>query len=116
MPDPIWRPRSEPIEEAHMTTTLDPTDPANPPSDDDLVFSLPVAHQACLLDPDSLACVAPLATFAVAGPGILPELVDAYRAGTGIAFAGYGEWIRRAQEGANRPQFTNLLVSDWLPA
>src|SRR5439155_17546992 len=37
MPDPIWRPRSEPIEEAHMTTTLDPTtDPANPPSDDDL--------------------------------------------------------------------------------
>ncbi len=32
-------------------------------------FALPVAHQACLLDPDSLACVAPLATFASIGPG-----------------------------------------------
>ncbi|HVX18237.1 MAG TPA: class I SAM-dependent methyltransferase [Acidimicrobiales bacterium] len=79
------------------------------------VFSLPVAHQACLLDPDSLACVAPLATFATAGPAVLPELVEAYRNGTGISFAGYGEWVRRAQEGANRPQFTNLLAADWLP-
>ncbi len=37
---------------------------------DHRVFSLPVAHQACLLDPDSLAYVAPLATFATAGPGV----------------------------------------------
>jgi 2-polyprenyl-3-methyl-5-hydroxy-6-metoxy-1,4-benzoquinol methylase len=80
------------------------------------VFSLPVAHQACLLDPDSLACVGPLATFAVAGPAIVPELVDAYRAGTGISFGGYGEWIRRAQAEANRPQFVNLLVGEWLAA
>ncbi len=72
--------------------------------------------QACLLDPDSLACVAPLATFAVAGPAVLPELVEAYRAGTGISFGGYGEWIRRAQAAANRPQFTNLLAAEWLPA
>jgi len=80
------------------------------------VFGLPLAHQACLLDPDSLACVAPLATFATAGPGILPELVEAYRAGTGISFAGYGRWIRQAQERGNRPQFTNLLATEWLPA
>ncbi|HEV7759596.1 MAG TPA: class I SAM-dependent methyltransferase [Acidimicrobiales bacterium] len=80
------------------------------------LFSLPAAHAACLLDPDSLACVAPLATFAAAGPGILPELVEAFRTGTGISFGGYGEWIRRAQEAANRPQFTNLLTTEWLPA
>jgi SAM-dependent methyltransferase len=80
------------------------------------LFSLPAAHAACLLDPDSLACVAPLATFAAAGPGILPELVEAFRHGTGISFGGYGEWIRRAQEAANRPQFTNLLATEWLPA
>lgn len=79
-------------------------------------FALPIAHQVCLLDPDSLACVAPLATFAVAAPGILPELVEAFRHGTGISFAGYGEWIRRAQEAGNRPQFTNLLVPEWLAA
>jgi 2-polyprenyl-3-methyl-5-hydroxy-6-metoxy-1,4-benzoquinol methylase len=83
---------------------------------DHRVFSMPVAAQACLLDPDSLAHVAPLATFAVAGPGVLPELVSAYRDGKGISFGGYGEWIRRAQEAANRPQYTNLLVSEWLPA
>jgi SAM-dependent methyltransferase len=79
-------------------------------------FSLPVAHQIALLDPDSLAAVAPLATFAAAGPGILPELVEAYRTGAGISFAGYGEWIRRAQAAANRPLYTNLLVEDWLAA
>ena len=83
---------------------------------DQRLFSLPVEAQACLLDPDSLAHVAPLATFATAGPAFVPELVSAYRAGTGISFGGYGEWIRRAQEAANRPQFTNLLASEWLPA
>lgn len=80
------------------------------------IFSLPPAHQACLLDADSLALVAPLATLAVAAPGLLPELVEAYRQGTGISFAGYGEWVRRAQEAGNRPQFTNLLANEWLPA
>jgi len=88
------------------------------PVDDDpdrRVFALPVAHQACLLDPDSLACVAPLARFAVAGPAIVPELVDVYRRGGGIPFAGYGEGIRQAQAAVNRPQYSNLLASDWLP-
>ena len=79
-------------------------------------FALPVAHQACLLDPDSLACVAPLASFAVAGLPIVPELVEVYRSGSGIPFGGYGEGIRHAQAAANRPQFTNLLASEWLPA
>ena len=79
-------------------------------------FGLPVAHQACLLDPDSLACVAPLARFAVAGPAVVPDLVDVYRNGGGIPFGGYGDGIRDAQAAANRPQFTNLLASEWLPA
>jgi 2-polyprenyl-3-methyl-5-hydroxy-6-metoxy-1,4-benzoquinol methylase len=81
---------------------------------DGRVFSLPLAHQACLLDPDGLACVAPLARFAVAGPAIVPELVDVYRTSGGISFGGYGEDIRDAQAAANRPQFTNLLVGEWL--
>ena len=83
---------------------------------DGRVFSLPLAHQACLLDPDSLACVAPLATFAVGAPLVIDELVDVYRRGTGISFGGYGEMIRRAQSAANRPQFVNLLVGEWLAA
>jgi SAM-dependent methyltransferase len=79
------------------------------------VFSLPIEHQMCLLDPDSLALVSPLATFAAVAGSFLPELDAAYRGGTGISFGGYGEWIRQAQEALNRPQFTNLLASDWLP-
>ncbi len=79
------------------------------------VFSLPVEHQICLLDPDSLALVSPLATFAAVAGSFIPQLVDAYRHGTGLTFGGYGEWIRSAQESLNRPQFTNLLASDWLP-
>jgi len=83
---------------------------------DQRVFSLPLEHQICLLDPDSLALVAPLATFASVAGTFLPDLVAAYRAGTGISFAGYGPWVRQAQEALNRPQFTNLLASEWLPA
>jgi SAM-dependent methyltransferase len=79
-------------------------------------FGLPIAHHAGLLDPDSLACVAPLARFAVAGPAIVPQLLDVYRTGGGITFGGYGDDIRDAQAAANRPQFTNLLASEWLPA
>jgi SAM-dependent methyltransferase len=79
------------------------------------VFSLPLEHQACLLDPDSLALVAPLATFSAVVGSFLPELVEVYRTGTGISFGDYGEWIRQAQEALNRPQFTNLLVAEWLP-
>ena len=103
--------------EQQATSGIVAIDTAPPDGDPDLrVFSLPAAHQTCLLEPDSLACVAPLATFAVAGPGILPALVQAYRQGTGISFARYGEWIRRAQEAGNRPQFANLLTTEWLPA
>ena len=54
------------------------------------VFSLPIEHQICLLDPDSLAFVAPLATFTAAAGTFLPELEEAYRAGTGISFGRYG--------------------------
>jgi 2-polyprenyl-3-methyl-5-hydroxy-6-metoxy-1,4-benzoquinol methylase len=82
---------------------------------DQRVFGLPLAHEACLLDPDSLACVAPLARFAVGGPPIVRDLVAVYRSGGGIPFGGYGDDVRDAQAGANRPQFTNLLATEWLP-
>lgn len=82
---------------------------------DERVFSLPLEHQVCLIDPESLASVAPLATFAAVAGTFLPELETAYRTGTGISFGGYGRWIREAQEGFNRPQFNSLLASEWLP-
>jgi hypothetical protein len=95
-----------------VTVCADPLD-GDP---DQRLFALPLEVQACLLDPDSLACVAPLATFATAGALVLDAVVDAYRTGGGLSFGEYGPWVRRATAAANRPQFVNLLVSDWLPA
>ena len=80
------------------------------------MFSLPLAQQICLLDQDSLAFLAPLAKFSVAGAVCLPDVVEAYRKGTGLTFGEYGEDIRVAQSLANRPQFLNLLASEWLTA
>jgi 2-polyprenyl-3-methyl-5-hydroxy-6-metoxy-1,4-benzoquinol methylase len=91
-------------------------DPVKDGDADDRVFSLPIAVQACLLDPESLAYVAPMATLAAAAPSVLAEVVNAYRTGGGLTFGEYGEGIREFQAAANRPQFVNLLASTWLPA
>jgi 2-polyprenyl-3-methyl-5-hydroxy-6-metoxy-1,4-benzoquinol methylase len=98
-----------------VAVAADPTGgPAGDP--DARVFSLPLAHQVCLLDPDSLASMTPLVGFAAAAAAVLPELVEIYRTGAGLSFGGYGADVRHAQELANRPQFVNLLASVWLPA
>jgi 2-polyprenyl-3-methyl-5-hydroxy-6-metoxy-1,4-benzoquinol methylase len=95
-----------------VTIDADPID-GDP---DGRLFAVPLEVQACLLDPDSLAHVASLATFATAGGQAIDAVADAYRTGGGLSFGEYGPWIRRAQESFNRPHFVNLLVSDWLPA
>ncbi|HEX4818731.1 MAG TPA: class I SAM-dependent methyltransferase [Acidimicrobiales bacterium] len=91
-------------------------DPVRGGDADDRVFSLPIATAACLLDPESLAHVAPMAKLAVAAPERFDDVVAAYRAGTGLTFGAYGDGVREFQAGANRPQFVNLLASEWLPA
>ena len=96
-----------------IAVDADPSDGHDP---DARVFSLPLAQQICLLDQDSLAFLAPLAKFSVAGAVCLPDVVEAYRKGTGLTFGEYGADIRVAQSLANRPQFLNLLASEWLTA
>jgi 2-polyprenyl-3-methyl-5-hydroxy-6-metoxy-1,4-benzoquinol methylase len=91
-------------------------DPIRGGDPDDRVFSLPIAVQACLLDPESLAYVGPLATLAAEAPVAINDVVTAYRNGTGLTFGEYGDGIRRFQAAANRPQFVNLLAPVWLPA
>src|SRR5204863_1892660 len=66
-------------------------DPIHGGDPDDRVFSLPIAVQACLLDPESLAHVAPMATLAVAAPLAFEEILDAYRTGGGLTFGEYGD-------------------------
>ncbi|MEY2404841.1 MAG: hypothetical protein QOD38_2392, partial [Acidimicrobiaceae bacterium] len=91
-------------------------DPTPSGDADDRVFSLPIAARACLLDPESLAFVAPMASLAVAAPTVIDGIVDAYRTGGGLSFGEFGDGIREFQAAANRPQFASLLASSWLPA
>ena len=76
----------------------------------------PIEHQICLLDPDSLALVAPLATFTAAAGTFLPELEEAYRAGTGISFAGYGRGSARPRKRSTGRSSRTCSATEWIPA
>jgi SAM-dependent methyltransferase len=78
-------------------------------------YELPAGHDVVLLDADSPACLAPIALAAAGIAGVLPQLLDAYRAGTGVPYAAYGTDFRDGQAGFNRPTFVNLLAAEWLP-
>ena len=78
-------------------------------------YGLPPGHAEMLLDHGSLAYLAPLARFMPAVGRTMPEIVAAFRTGGGVPYAGYGADAREAQAALNRPQFLNLLGSEWLP-
>ena len=78
-------------------------------------FTLPPAHAEVLADPDSGAHVAPFAPMVVGIGGTLPDVVDAYRSGSGVAFDRYGPDLREGQGAINRPAFANDLAG-WLAA
>ncbi len=84
--------------------------------DEDHRFSLPEAHAAVLVDETSLNLMAPLSRMVTAAIGRLPELVNAYRSGEGIGWDASGPDMREGQASFNRPAFTHLLGSEWLPA
>lgn len=78
-------------------------------------YGLSLAAQECLLRPESLAAMGPLFDLLPAVTRVFPTaLADAFRTGGGIPYADYA--LHDAQGDFNRPAFTNLLASDWLPA
>ena len=78
-------------------------------------FRLPTDYGDVLVNEESPYFVAPLA-FASAIGGLLPDLVESFRSGSGIPFEAYGPDMRDHIEQLNRPMFLNELASDWLPA
>jgi SAM-dependent methyltransferase/antitoxin (DNA-binding transcriptional repressor) of toxin-antitoxin stability system len=84
--------------------------------DDDGRFSLPQAHAEVLVNPVSLSLMAPLSRMVAAAFGRLPALAEAYRTGHGIGWEAYGTDMREGQAAFNRPAFTHLLGTAWLPA
>jgi 2-polyprenyl-3-methyl-5-hydroxy-6-metoxy-1,4-benzoquinol methylase len=83
--------------------------------DDNRVYRLPPSYRDVLIDELNPSYVAPLA-FAAGVGGVLPQLLEAYRTGAGVAFSAYGADMRDHIEQLNRPMFINELGPAWVPA
>ncbi len=79
-------------------------------------YRLPPGHDEVLLDHDSLSYMAPLARYMAGLAYPLPAILEAFRTGGGVAYSDYGVDAREAQAAMNRPQYLNLLGTEWLPA
>jgi 2-polyprenyl-3-methyl-5-hydroxy-6-metoxy-1,4-benzoquinol methylase len=84
--------------------------------DDEHRFTLPEEHAAVLVDPESLTLMAPISRMMTAAFGRLPETAQAYRSGAGVGWERFGPDMREGQAAFNRPAFTHLLGTVWLPA
>lgn len=85
------------------------------PNGDRRRFGLPPGHAEVLVNGDSLAFLAPLGQGLVGVARALPQVLDAFRSGTGVPFAAYGEELRSFIARINRPMFINLLAQEWFP-
>jgi SAM-dependent methyltransferase len=83
---------------------------------EDRRFSVPPAHAEVLSDRESLAHVTPLARYGVVFAHVLPAVEEAFRSGGGVSWEAFGPLGREAQGDANRPVFSNLLGTEWLPS
>jgi SAM-dependent methyltransferase len=74
-------------------------------------YRLPAAYAEVLVDAESAFYLAPFASLVTGIGGALPEVVDAYRSGGGVAFSRYGADMRDGQAAINRPAFTHEMAS-----
>jgi SAM-dependent methyltransferase len=79
-------------------------------------YSLPPGHDEALLDADSLNFIAPMGPLVIGSLGQAPAVLEAFRSGGGVEWEDYGADAREGQSDTNRPQFLNLLGSEWIPA
>ena len=101
------------LEQQTTAELLDVDDPAADAQE--RRYTLPAVTAEVVCSPESLAYLAPIGGFLVSIGPVFPQLVAAYRNGTGVPFAEYGTEVRDAQGALNRPAFTNLLATEWLP-
>lgn len=79
-------------------------------------YALPAEHAAALTDPDSPFSIAPLHRLFAAVGAKLPELLDAYRTGGGVAWEAFGDDAIESQGDFNRPWLRTDLVQSYLPS
>jgi hypothetical protein len=58
----------------------------------------------------------PMAQLVVGAVAPLHQLLSAFRTGTGVPYADYGEDLHEGIARANRPMFTHLLAQEWIAA
>ncbi len=78
-------------------------------------YSLPPARAAVLVDRESPAYLGALGN-ATAIVAVLPALTEAFRDGSGVAWADYGDAARVMQAELNRPGYLTALAQEWFPA
>lgn len=94
-----------------ILTVDDPTLPV-----DERKYQLPDSHVEVLLDDDSLAYMSGLIRIVAAAAVRVPDLIEAYRAGSGVSWEQFGSDMRSGQADMNRPFFLHSLGTDWFPA
>ena len=79
-------------------------------------YSLPAEHAEVLAERDSLDYMAPAARMIAGSALALPQVIDAFRTGAGVAWTAYGADGREGQADMNRPMFLGLLGEEYLPS
>jgi SAM-dependent methyltransferase len=100
------------LEQQAVTGILNVDDPDA--GENERRYSLPGGHREVLLDPESLAFMAPVARLMMGMAAHIPSLLDVFRTGGGLSWEAYGVDIREGQASMNRPMFANLLGPQWL--
>jgi SAM-dependent methyltransferase len=83
---------------------------------DGRLFALGEEVAAVLLDETGPAYLGTAGQFALGLGLTYPAVAEAFRTGTGVSYADYGQHIRHGIAAFNRPMFTHQLTGEWLPA
>ncbi len=102
------------LEQQAVSGVLDVVDDTSEARSRTFVMPPGVAEAVCR--PDSATLVSPLASMVVGIAEAMPAVLQAFRAGGGVAYEDYGVDIREGIADINRPGFVNSLASEWIPA
>lgn len=102
------------LEQQYASGLLDCEDPALP--EDERRFALSAAHAEVLSDPDSPFYLGAHSTQLAGIARVIPALTQAFRDGSGVPYAAYGQETRRGIAAGNRPMFLHELGLTWLPS
>jgi 2-polyprenyl-3-methyl-5-hydroxy-6-metoxy-1,4-benzoquinol methylase len=96
------------LEQQAACGILEVDDPGRAP--EDRLYLLPEGHREALTNRDSIHWIAPMALLPVGSIAqALPDLLHAYRTGTGLSHAAFGSDYRGDQSAFNRGVFLHLL-------